>query len=632
MSPTPVTRSRLCELLWDIPDDPRGELRWCLSRLRRALGARDGACIEAQGDTLTLDRSHIFIDAVAVEDALRSGFATLDLDALHRLEALFHGPFADGLELDRSPEFASWVDAQRRRFRAAHIELIEQLVARSDGAQERLLCIEKWLQQSPFDVRAHDALLTALLHNGRIEEAEHHLAAAIRAFETEGLNWLPIREGWRAKRNATLHEQIIVPMSGPDRAPRIETHIESIATETPATKARRASICVMPFVHRTSDSAIRGGVADGLTDDIITRLAKLRSLFVIARGSVYALAERQVAAAEAGKLLNVDYVASGTLQIDHGRLHVSVELSDAHRGCIVWAEDFKCKPDDLLQAIDQIGNRIVASLAEEIEGAERKRALLKSPNSLDSWEAYHRGLWHMYRFSERDNALAAHFFECSVRQDPTFARAYAGLSFTHFQNAFLLRPENRQKEIDLAYDAAGHSLLADDRDPAAHWAMGRALWLRGRQDDALLELQQCVNLSPNFALGHYTLGFVQCQSGDPRLAITATDFSRNLSPFDPLTFAMLASRALAHLRLGDYREAAEWGLKGAMRPNAHTHVLAIAANCLAAADRIDEARAYVAMIHKRSPGYRIGDFINAFRFDEDALALFRKHASLIGLG
>ena len=86
--------------------------------------------------------------------------------------------------------------------------------------------------------------------------------------------------------------------------------------------------------------------------------------------------------------------------------------------------------------LDEIGNRIVASIATEVETIERNRAILKPPNSLDAWEAHHRGLWHMYRFNKADNDLAKHFFETAVRLDPTFARAYAGLSFTHFQNAF----------------------------------------------------------------------------------------------------------------------------------------------------------------------------------------------------
>jgi len=257
--------------------------------------------------------------------------------------------------------------------------------------------------------------------------------------------------------------------------------------------------------------------------------------------------------------------------------------------------------------------------------------MLKAPNSLNAWEAYHRGLWHMYRFTQAENEQARHFFDMAVQLDPTFARAYAGLSFTHWQNAFQ-RWGDRDRESGLAFESAGHSLLVDDHNPAAHWAMGRALWLRGEQDNSLVELERAVDLSPNFALGHYALSFVHSQSGDPQAAIGSSDHSRHLSPFDPLLFGMLGARAMAHVRLGQFEEAAEWALKAAARPNAHAIILAIAAHCLALAGRLDEARGFAAAIRKTMPDYSSDDFIGTFRFEPDAVALFRQGARRIGLG
>jgi tetratricopeptide (TPR) repeat protein len=236
----------------------------------------------------------------------------------------------------------------------------------------------------------------------------------------------------------------------------------------------------------------------------------------------------------------------------------------------------------------------------------------------------------MYRFSQADNERARHFFETAVRLDPTFARAQAGLSFTHFQNAFQ-GWARREPEIERAFEAAGQSLMADDRDPAAHWAMGRALWLRGAQDQALAELEHTIDLSPNFALGHYALAFVQSQGGDPAAAVRSSDHSRHLSPFDPLLFAMLGSRAIALVRLGQFAEAGEWGIKAATRPNAHAHILAIAAFSLALAGRLDEARGYMASIHKQRPAYRLADFLAAMKFAADGDALFRDAAKRIGI-
>jgi tetratricopeptide (TPR) repeat protein len=291
-------------------------------------------------------------------------------------------------------------------------------------------------------------------------------------------------------------------------------------------------------------------------------------------------------------------------------------------------ETFNGEFDDALNLLEDIGSKIVASIDSEIETIERNRAVLRSPSSLDAWEAYHCGLWHMYRFNKGDNERAQHFFEMAVRLDPTFARAHAGLSFTHFQNAFQ-GWTNREPEIDRAHRAAANGLMADDRDPAAHWAFGRALWLRGGYEQAVQELETAVDLSPNFALGHYSLAFVHSQAGDPHAAIAASDHSRRLSPFDPLLFGMLGARAMALVRLGRFDEAAEWGVKAAARPNAHAQILAIAAFASALAGRIDTAQAYIRAIRRAQPQYSVDDFLTAMRFGPDDANRFRAAARRI---
>jgi TolB-like protein len=394
---------------------------------------------------------------------------------------------------------------------------------------------------------------------------------------------------------------------------------------------RRASIAVMPFLD-TASSGQAGWcqVADGMTEDIITALAKLRVLFVIARGTVYALGKRGMGAQAAGRILNVDYVASGSVRRQDGRISVVIELAETQDARIIWTDEFDSAAADMFSVLDAIVHRIVAAIAEEIESAECNRAILKSPSSLDAWEAYHRGLWHMYKFNAPDNRHAEQFFRGAIQLDPTFARAHAGMSFTHFQNVFLDLTPDRDRQTKLALEAAVQSLGADDRDPAAHWAMGRALWLNGAVNESFTELQRSIELSPNFALGHYTLGFFGSQAGDPRSAIDATDYSRHLSPFDPLQFAMLANRALAHVRLGELEEAGDWAVKATRRPNGHAHTLAIAAECLALANRRDEARKLVAQLRERVPTYSVEDFLRAFRFPRDTEKLFRRAARQIG--
>lgn len=622
LAPHAVTRTHLCELLWDVPNDPRGELRWCLSKARILLDGPDCRRIQATPETVTLDLHDCVADVLDIEQAMRQGIGSVGAERLRRLAGLFVGEFLDGLQLRACPVFDSWMVAQRRRLRACQAVVLEHLAASlPTESDERYGCLDNWLRLAPFDRRAHALMLQSLSDRGRLREGEEHLAAAIRAFEDEGLDWRPLRDTWRQLRLSPgdppepAAEAAMAPIAGPPDGGRERTG--------------RASIAVMPFANAAARSGVRGGLGDGLAFDIITRLAKLRSLFVIAQGTVFALDQRSVGPEEAGRTLNVDFVVSGSLRQHAKRIIVDVALVESRTARIVWAETFDHTLDDAFVALDEIGNRIVASIDIEVESAERNRAILTPPNSLDAWSAHHRGLWHMYRFNQADNALARHFFEMAVRLDPTYSRAYAGLSFTHWQDAFQ-RWGEQQSAMDLAFKTAGQSLIADDRDPAAHWAMGRALWLRGSQDPSLAELQRAVDLSPNFALGHYTLGFVHCQSGDAQAAIGSADHSRHLSPFDPLMFGMLAVRALALVRLGRIEEAADWAVKAAMRPNAHVHILAIAAHCLAIADRVDEALGFLALIRKSHPAYRVGDFLAAFRLTPDAQALFRAGARRIG--
>jgi len=632
LAPHPVTRPRLCEMLWEVPNDPRGELRWCLSKIRGVLDEPGRQRVKTVGDTVSLDLEDCFVDAVEIVRVTQAGIDGLGPARLRELAALFAGDLLDGLEVDRSPGFGGWLNAQRRRLRAARAAILEQLaqsmLAQSMPAEagELVECLEKWIEAAPFEHRAHEALLSTLARNGRIREGEEHVATTVRLFEDEGVDWAPVREAWRRVRGR--------PRVGPRPPEPGSTEAASprpAAPDATAVAARgRASVAVMPFAERTAGGE-RGGLADGLAHDVISRLAKLRSLFVIAQGSVFALDERRVGPAEAVRFLNVDFLVSGSVRRHGSRVTVAVELVETRTARIVWAEVFDETLDDTLLVLDEIGNRIVASIAGEIEVAERNRAVLKPPNSLNAWEAYHRGLWHVYRYSEADNSRARHFFEMAVRLDPTFARAHAGLSFTHFQSAFR-RWTEREPAIDLAFAAAEQSLIVDDRDPAAHWAMGRALWLRGRHDQSLVELGTAVELSPSFAHGHYTMAFVNAQSGDPQAAIGSADHSRHLSPFDPMLFAILTTRAMALVRLGRFEEAADWAVRGAARPNAFSHIRAIAACCLALAGRLDESQAAGASIRKIDPGYRVGDLLATFQFAPDAEAQFREGARRLGMG
>ena len=617
----PVARSHLCELLFDVPSDPRGELRWCLSRMRSVLDDDEARRVQVDGERVGLAFDQNAVDALVIARAGEQAAGALAGATPAGIAPLFRGELLEGFELPRQPGFDAWLVAQRRHFRGLRLCLLKQL-ARASAEDDATAYLEQALDLAPLDAQAHAMLLETLARSGRVRDGEEHLAAATRLFQSEGCPLAPLRDAWRAARARPV---AAVSTTLPAVVPRVET-----TPSEPAPAAdRRASIAVMPFAAQSLDGT-PGLLGDGLAHDVVTRLAKLRSLCVIAQASTFALRDRGVDAGEAGRLLGVDYLLTGSVRRDATRIVVNVELADTRTSRVVWAEILNHPLVDALAVLDELANSVVASIASEIEALERSRAMLRPPTSLTAWEAHHRGLWHMYRFTRDDNAQARQWFERAVELDPTFARAHAGASFTHFQDAFQ-GWGTRAVATERAFSAAARSLVADERDPAAHWAFGRAQWLRGRLDDGVAALDESVALSPNFALGHYALAFVNAQSGDAGAAIASCDQARQLSPYDPLLFGMLGARAMALVRLERFDEAADWAVKAAARPNAHAHILALAACSLALAGKQDEARTKARALLGRSSGYRTRDLLEAFRFDERGARLFSQGGKGAGL-
>lgn len=618
LAPHPVSRERLCELLWQVPNDPRGELRWCLSKLRRLLDEPSRPRVIADEGRVSLDLEGCDVDALRILEATRAGLDILSDTELASLPATFTDDLLDGVDFDGSPDLHHWLTARRSEFRSLKAEIVAEIGRRSTpGTPKGLAAARDWLENAPLDAQAQLRFLAELVHRRMVDEAVRHVEVASRTFAAEGVDFAPVRAAWAAMRAALAVPAAAVGAQVP-------------FDPTPPAAARRASVAVMPFTEPDRNALNRSELGNALTHDIITRLARLRSLFVIARGSVFAIADEALGLREIGERFAVSYVATGYLEHRADKTVVAVEVAEAATSRILWTDTFETVAAADLPVLDSVCDGIVSSIAGEIENAERNRAILKPPDSLDAWECYHRGLWHMYNFTAEENARAADFFRQSIRLDATFSRAYAGLSFTHWQNAFQ-RWDDREAQTRQALEAAGRSLLADNQNPAAHWAMGRALWLTGDAAEAARALEQSVHLSPNFALGHYAVAFVHSQAGDPDAAIASSDHSRLLSPCDPLLFGMLGTRAMALVRLGRFEEAADWGMKAASRPNAHVHILAIAAHCLSLAGRIQDARAHAARIRRQSPDYDISHFLNTFRFDADTRSLYTSAARSIGL-
>ncbi|MBN9267356.1 MAG: winged helix-turn-helix domain-containing protein [Hyphomicrobium sp.] len=380
----------------------------------------------------------------------------------------------------------------------------------------------------------------------------------------------------------------------------------------------RPSLVVLPFAVLGGDEHGRV-IADGLTLDIMTRLARTRWLFVISRGTAFMFRGTLQDTRSISQKLGVRYVVQGNVQFLGQRVRVNAALTDAISEREVWADHFDRGIDDIFAIQDDIANIIVGSVESEIEQSERQRALLKHPATLDAWSAYHRATWLMYQFTPGAYEEAERLFKLSAKLDPHAARVYAGLSFVHWQRAFLEISKDRESEVQRALEYAQQALSIDPREPQAHWALGRAYLLQRDFDLALEEIGLSIELSPSFALGHYSSAFAKLLSGDYAGSVGSVRTARRLSPYDIMSFAMIALEAFDAAVAGNNELAATLADRAARQPNAHYHILAIAAFCNSLAGRDAAARQYIDRLGKVHPGYRISDYFQAFPYREDTL-------------
>lgn len=377
----------------------------------------------------------------------------------------------------------------------------------------------------------------------------------------------------------------------------------------------RPSIAVLPLQPMGSeqDQAL---MATGLTHDITVRLARTRWLFVAAGASARKVHEGGFDIIEIGRQLGVRYLLSGSLMVTDRRMRISMKLSDIAQGCEIWAERLDRTIDDIFAVQDEIGDLVVTAVESEIERRERRQSLLRPLASLDAWSAYHRANDHLYRYTPEHGEQAERLLTIAARLDPNSARVQASLSFVHWQRVFLKGACNRQDEVQKALDHARLSISLDPLDPQGHWAFGRAMLFEGDMAMAVEELQKAVNLNPNFAVGRYSLayglGFVSHRDG----AFDHLAKARRLSPYDPMTYAFMAQRAILHAYDGEADEAATWSARAVRQPYAHHHILAIAAWCHELAKQHDEALGYLSQLRSVRPSYTRADYFLALPYQE----------------
>lgn len=261
-----------------------------------------------------------------------------------------------------------------------------------------------------------------------------------------------------------------------------------------------------------------------------TQIARARWLFVVARGSALKFRRGPYGPRAIGRAVGVRYVVQGSIRRVGRRIRVQIELADAVAAQEIWAETFWRETRNIVALQEEIAELVVDAIESEIEHAQQQRSLLMSPATLDAWSAYHRRCWHTYRFRPEHYELAERYFRRSLEFEPSAPRAYAGLSFVHWQCAFLDLSRDRAAEIGKARAFAEDSLAIDPRDPLGHWAPGRAHLLEADLDLAVHELDTAVSLNPSSAVGRYSLSYTLIQTGESFRSNEIVARARRLGP------------------------------------------------------------------------------------------------------
>lgn len=403
----------------------------------------------------------------------------------------------------------------------------------------------------------------------------------------------------------------VADVESPAVSPAIRTG-DTVAGDTGSVHHGQPSIAVLPF-RQIGPSGLEFPVADALPHDLIAGLSRLHWLFVIARGSSFQLRGEEAGLDRVRDKLHVDYCLSGCVEMLGKVMTVSVELSDTRSKRVVWSERFSADIGAVHEIREAIIIAVIAAVEVRIPLNETRRAMLKSPENLDAWSSYHLGLHHMFRFNKADNEIATGLFERAVAMDPDFSRAYAGLSFTRFQSAFL-RYEDGPDATRQAEDYATKSLERDPLDPFGHLTMGRAHWLRGDLEASLPWLEHANALNPNYAQARYSRGWTEALLGDTDASRVNIDSALALSPLDPLAYAMLGVNALSQLNRGNAAMAADWAERAANSPGAHPLIDMIAAVAHELDGNDERASAWAVSARRRAEYLGKADFLRAFPF------------------
>jgi TolB-like protein/class 3 adenylate cyclase len=392
----------------------------------------------------------------------------------------------------------------------------------------------------------------------------------------------------------------------------------------------RPAIAVLPFDNMSPDPQ-QAFFADGLADDLITRLSTWRAFPVIARNSSFQYRGGNRDLTRVGAELGARYLVEGSVRRAGDRIRVTAQLIDAPSGEHVWAETYDREVTDVFALQDEISATIAASVAGDVARAEGERARQRGTGNLEAWSLYQLGMQHWDRLTPEENAEARRMFERAVALDPRFATAVAQLAIADLWDIILGGSDAPEQQAAAALATARRAVALDPRDPVAQDALGGAYLLTGDVRNGLDATRRAAELNPSMPEAWVWLGYAQLLSGDPEACVASNRRARELNPQGSMVSMSYDNTALAYWEMGRHEESLEAARRlVAARPDYYWGQLYIVLNSVALG-HMAEARTAIAEARRLQPNLSLDSIQRALGVSRPEIDA-RRNAALRQVG
>jgi len=384
----------------------------------------------------------------------------------------------------------------------------------------------------------------------------------------------------------------------------VQTQSAGIRSRIALPPSTRPAIAVLPFVN-ASDEPVQEYFSDGISEDIVTALARLRWLFVIARNSSFGYRGDAVPMQRIGAELGVGYLVEGSVRRSGDRVRITAQLNDVATGSQLWAERYDRHLSDVFAVQGEIAGAIVAAIEPQVYAAESFRAQRKAPESLDAWDLVMRALSHFWRVTREDNRAAQALLEQAIAIEPGYAQALAVLAVSHTFGAHM-GWEDAADAVAIAERAGLAAVHADSEDPWAHLALATAYSYMRRHDDALAAFETALRLNPSFSLAHGCYGLVLSWGGRWQDGAEAARHALRLSPRDPFSAIYSGIAGYAAFVGRNYDEAMRYSREAVRQRIDFVGGYRVLAAAAGMAGEIDLATAALQDLRRAQPNISLG--------------------------